>query len=234
MRVFVRSYLIVTVRQRLTKSLRKTTKKVVSIVNVIFGELMQYLKKEIRDRILTAAVEEFKEQGYSDASIRNIANNAEISLGNIYRYFVNKEDLYFAVINPFMESVKQFVDNDFCFADRSMKEVSETLIAFIMQYSDEFLIIRKGNSIHYEKFISYIIDVIAQKIKELIVSVFPEINEKIHNPEFYAAIAEGFLTSFFKILQNGDSTEVQERKTRELITFYFGNLKDRFHSFDID
>ena len=195
---------------------------------------MQYLKKEIRDRILAAAVEEFKEQGYADASIRNIANNAEISLGNIYRYFTNKEALYFAVINPFMESIRQFVDNDFSFANRDMKEISETLIAFIMQYSDELLIIRKGNSAHYETFISYIIGVIAQKVQELIQSVYPEVNEKIQSNEFYAAIAEGFLTSFFKILQNGDTTEIQERKARELITFYFGNMKNRFSHFDID
>lgn len=218
----------------LPKVCEDNLKTAILFVNIIFGELMQYLKKEIRDRILAAAVEEFKEQGYADASIRNIANNAEISLGNIYRYFTNKEALYFAVINPFMESVKQFVDNDFSFTDRSMKEISETLIVFIMQYSDEFLIIRKGNSVHYEKFVSYIIDVISQKVKELIESVFPAINEKISNPDFYAAIAEGFLTSFFKILQNGDSTEVKERKTRELITFYFGNMKDRFAHFDID
>ena len=48
---------------------------------------MQYLKKEIKDRILASAVDEFKEHGFANASIRNIANNAEISLGNIYRYF---------------------------------------------------------------------------------------------------------------------------------------------------
>ena len=195
---------------------------------------MQYLKKEIRERILVAAVEEFKEQGYADASIRNIANNAEISLGNIYRYFTNKEALYFAVIDPFMESVKQFVDNDLSFADRSMKEISETLISFIMQFSDELLIIRKGNSAHYESFVSYIIDVISVKIKELVEGSFPEIDSKVQNPDFYSAIAEGFLTSFFKILKKDDSAEVLERNTREIITFYFGHLKDRFYHFDTE
>lgn len=195
---------------------------------------MQYLKKEIRDRIIAAAVEEFKEQGYADASIRNIANNAEISLGNIYRYFVNKEDLYFAVINPFMDSIRQFVDNDFSFTNKSMKEISETLISFIMQFNDELLIICKGNSVHYKTFVSYIIDVIAGKIKELMQSVFPEIDDKIQNPDFYMAVAEGFLTSFFRILKNGEDKDVQERKARELITFYFGHMKDRFYHFDID
>lgn len=195
---------------------------------------MQYLKKEIRDRILAAAVEEFKENGYANASIRNIANNAEISLGNIYRYFSNKEALYFAVINPFMESVKQGIERDFIFTDKSMKEVSEVLISFLMQYSDELLIIRKGNSVHYETFIDYITGVISAKIKEMMEGSFPEIDKKIKNPDFYNAIAEGFLNSLFKILRNEDSTERQERNARELITFYFGHMKDRFYHFDLE
>ncbi len=193
---------------------------------------MQYLKKEIRERILAAAVEEFKEEGYSDASIRNIANNAEISLGNVYRYYTNKESLYFAVINPFMASIKQFVDNDFTFNESSMKEISEKVIAFIMKYHDELLVIRKGNTIHYDTFVNYIIELIALKIKEMVQSVFPEIDKKIENPDFYSAVAEGFLTSFFKILNNNDSKEILERKARELITFYFGHMKDRFRHFD--
>lgn len=195
---------------------------------------MQYLKKEIKDKILSAAVEEFKEHGYADASIRNIANNAEISLGNIYRYFTNKEALYFAVINPFMESIKQTIEHDFVFEGKTMKEVSEILVEFLMQYSDELLIVRKGNTVHYETFINYIIEVIASKIKEMMAGSFPEIDSKIKNPEFYNAIAEGFLTSFFKILHNGDSKSTQERNARELITFYFGHMKDRFYHFEVE
>lgn len=160
---------------------------------------MQYLKKEIKDRILASAVDEFKEHGFANASIRNIANNAEISLGNIYRYFANKEALYLAVINPFMESVKQSVEQDFVFKDKSMKEMSIIFVRFLMQYSDELLIIRKGNSVHYDKFVSYITEVISNKIREMMEESFPEIDEKIKNPEFYNAIAEGFLNSLFKI-----------------------------------
>lgn len=195
---------------------------------------MQYLKKEIKDRILASAVDEFKEHGFANASIRNIANNAEISLGNIYRYFANKEALYLAVINPFMESVKQSVEQDFVFKDKSMKEMSIIFVRFLMQYSDELLIIRKGNSVHYDKFVSYITEVISNKIREMMEESFPEIDEKIKNPEFYNAIAEGFFNSLFKILRNEDSPEVQERNARELITFYFGHMKDRFYHFDTE
>ena len=194
---------------------------------------MQYLKPEVRERIIAAAVEEFKEFGYSDASIRNIANNAEISLGNIYRYFDNKESLYFAVINPFMNSIKQAVEHDFVFYGRTMKEISEVLVDFLMDYSDELIIARKGNSVHYEKFIGYIVDVTGAKIKELIEGGFPEIAEKIRNPEFYQVISESFLTALFRVLSNDDSKQAQERKVREVITFFFGHMKDRYYHFDV-
>lgn len=195
---------------------------------------MQYLKKEIRNKILASAIDEFKEHGYSDASIRNIANNAEISLGNVYRYFTNKEALYFAVINPFMESIRQSIEKDFAFEGKSMKEVSEVLVAFLMQYSDELIIIRKGNTVHYDSFVKYIVKVIAQKLKLMLEENFPEIDVKITNPDFAASVAEGFLTSLFLVLDGGDSADVQERYIRELITFYFGHMKDRFYHFDLD
>lgn len=195
---------------------------------------MQYLKKEVREKILDAAVEEFKNHGYSDASIRNIANNAEISLGNVYRYFTNKEALYFAVINPFMDSIKQSIEKDFSFEGKTMKEASEILLAFLVKYSDEILIIRKGNTIHQAAFIKYLTNVISTKFKELLEGVFPEINEKISNPDFTDAVAEGFLTSLFDVLQKGDEKEMQERYARELVTFYFGHLVDRFYHFDME
>mgnify|MGYP004615222331 FL=1 len=195
---------------------------------------MQYLKREIRDRILQAAVEEFKEHGFSDASIRNIANNAEISLGNVYRYFSNKETLYFAVIDPFMDSVKSAVENDFVFEGKTMGEIAETLVAFIMKYSDELIIIRKGNSVHHDNFINYIVGALAGKIKEMIQNAFPEIDEKITDPIFYDAIAEGFLTSLFKVLSYGENDEQKERYIRELLTFFFGHLVDRFYHFDME
>lgn len=195
---------------------------------------MQYLKKEIRKNIIASAVTEFKEHGYADASIRNIANNAEISLGNIYRYFVNKEDLYFAVINPFINSIKQVIEEEIVFDSKDMREPSEALVEFLVAHSDELLIIRKGNTVHYESFISYLVESISKKIREMLEQSFPEIDEKIKNPDFYNAIAEGFLTSLFRVLGKDLSIDEQKRNVRELITFYFGHMVDRFYHYDVD
>jgi AcrR family transcriptional regulator len=63
------------------------------------GSFMQYLKDEVKNRILESALAEFKTMGYSDASMRKIAQNAHVALGNVYRYYVNKQELFNALVS---------------------------------------------------------------------------------------------------------------------------------------
>jgi TetR/AcrR family transcriptional regulator len=47
-----------------------------------------------RNRIFEAAVDEFSQRRFSEASINQVVKNAGISRGSFYQYFQNKEDLY--------------------------------------------------------------------------------------------------------------------------------------------
>lgn len=49
---------------------------------------------ESKSSILMAACDVFAERGYEKASIREVAKRAGISIGGIYIYFRNKEELY--------------------------------------------------------------------------------------------------------------------------------------------
>lgn len=53
-----------------------------------------------RNLIIKVAREIFLEKGFKKANIRDIANEAEVSTGAIYGYFVNKEKLFEAAIGP--------------------------------------------------------------------------------------------------------------------------------------
>ncbi len=97
---------------------------------------MQYLKNDVREKILKAAIAEFKENGYANASIRNIAVNAHISLGNIYRYFTNKEALYCAVVEPLMEEIVRKIDSEFEHGNVEAKDVSDATVDFIWENRD--------------------------------------------------------------------------------------------------
>lgn len=61
--------------------------------------MAQYLKQEVRDDIVRAALNIFARDGYANAKISEIANEAGISTGNIYNYYKNKDDLFYSVID---------------------------------------------------------------------------------------------------------------------------------------
>jgi TetR/AcrR family transcriptional regulator len=56
--------------------------------------------------ILNAAAEIFARDGYHNASISDICDNAGISNGALYKYFKNKEDLFLSLIDYGIELVK--------------------------------------------------------------------------------------------------------------------------------
>lgn len=55
--------------------------------------------------IMSAAREVFRERGYEDASMSDIAERANVVEGSIYRYFENKRDLLVKVIEAWYEEM---------------------------------------------------------------------------------------------------------------------------------
>ncbi len=54
---------------------------------------------EKRSRIIETATKEFAKKGYHDASISNIASKSGVSVGAIYKYFENKQDLFLTIVD---------------------------------------------------------------------------------------------------------------------------------------
>lgn len=57
---------------------------------------------ESKKRIIDAAMGVFSRHGYAKANIREIAKTAGISVGGVYLYFKNKEELYKSLVNDRM------------------------------------------------------------------------------------------------------------------------------------
>ena len=69
----------------------------------------QVLKQEYRDLILKSALDEFFNHGYNDASMRNIAKNANMTVGNLYHYYKDKEDLFSALVSDTIWALNQTI-----------------------------------------------------------------------------------------------------------------------------
>lgn len=66
----------------------------------------QVLKQEIRERILTAALQVFARHGFVGATMAAIAEQAGLGTASLYRYYPGKGELFDAVVTP--ELARQF------------------------------------------------------------------------------------------------------------------------------
>ena len=74
-------------------------------VNTELENLPRRQRENLRQRgeILDAALRLFSEKGYHNVSMHEIAKEAEFGMGTLYKYFMNKEDLYKALIMEMAE-----------------------------------------------------------------------------------------------------------------------------------
>ena len=63
-----------------------------------------------RKRIIDAAMSVFSRHGYAKANIREIAKAAGISVGGVYLYFKNKEELYKSLIDDRMRDMGRKIE----------------------------------------------------------------------------------------------------------------------------
>lgn len=72
---------------------------------------MQVKKESVYNNIYNSALDEFWTNGYDKATMRNIAKNANITLGNIYRYFPNKSSLFEEIVGDTYENFLTFIED---------------------------------------------------------------------------------------------------------------------------
>lgn len=71
--------------------------------------MAQFLKEESRERIVDSARSEFLQHGYRSSSMRRIALRSNMTVGNLYRYFKNKEELILAAVFPAYKELSELI-----------------------------------------------------------------------------------------------------------------------------
>ncbi len=76
--------------------------------------MAQYLKESVKQTILDQASEIISKKGFSGATMAEIAEASDISTGNLYRYFQNKDKLLAEIIDPeFTAKFKSLIKSRF-------------------------------------------------------------------------------------------------------------------------
>ncbi len=166
-------------------------------------------KDEVRQRIVDAAKEEFLLSGYARASMRSIASQAGMTVGNIYLYFTGKEQLFDEVVSAPVEAFRRIL--------RLTSPTDETIRRLAMALRDVFvsnrvefliLILRSGGS-KYESYKTSIVDFAQHRMAEQFAG---QPDDRIFGP-LAVAIIEGLLYIFNRF--DGE----EESLTADLILF---------------
>ncbi|AVM53210.1 TetR family transcriptional regulator [Bacteroides zoogleoformans] len=70
---------------------------------------MQIPKDDIRKDILLAAEKMFQEKGFLKTSMRDIAEEAQVGLSNIYNYFKGKDEIFCMVVRPVTRALESML-----------------------------------------------------------------------------------------------------------------------------
>ncbi len=68
------------------------------IGGIFLNELYNRISKEKQNRIMQSAIAEFASSGYDQGNTNKIAQNADISVGSLYKYFNSKEELFLETV----------------------------------------------------------------------------------------------------------------------------------------
>ena len=123
-------------------------------------------KTEAHGKIIAAAVEEFMEYGFENASMRRIASGVGLTVGALYRHFPNKEEMFAALVEPtideLMANYQAFVEQGYevmkCGDVQQLWNESESetkwLMCFIYDHFEAFkLLICRSQGTRFESFV---------------------------------------------------------------------------------
>lgn len=91
-------------------------------------------KEQRYETLLRAAEHLFVKQGYHETSVENIADRAEVSVGTVYFYFKNKEELLMKLFSEGVYTLRVTLGQAFLKAEKPEKGFEAAGIAFF----DEF------------------------------------------------------------------------------------------------
>jgi AcrR family transcriptional regulator len=157
------------------------------------------LSSEKQNKIIDAATEEFTRNSLHKSRVSNIIQKANIPRGSFYQYFIDLEDLYFHVMNMYIDSIYE--------SGLNFTERTNDLFEFAMLTFDY----------DYEAYTN-------DKRHKLMGNMMQTISE---NPEYMTGFNTKRIEYVERILDLMDTSNVVHRNKNELVRIYslIQNLK---------
>jgi TetR/AcrR family transcriptional repressor of uid operon len=160
---------------------------------------------ERKPQILQAAIQVFLQKGFAAARMEDIAAQAGLSVGNLYRYYPGKLDITLTLMELFLEPSLSN-SNDLLSAPGTCRERLESSFLRVLEKQDASLLTLYGEMVHlarYEPRIHAVLQDYNLRYQKIVADL---IQQGIHNGELHSvdtnAVAFAFQSVFDGFMQN--------------------------------
>ncbi len=205
------------------------------------GGKMPRDKTENHEKIVEAALEEFRKYGFEDASMRRIATACGMSASGLYKHFPSKDDMFSSLVKPAVDGLMNLyheIETEY-FEDLTHSgkaDVSNTkgelvrAMEYIYDHYDEFeLIICRSKGSVYENFKHDI----AKLEEKVTIRYMEEIRKRgipvkrINKKEFHLLVT-ACIEALFQTVTHGFSRKEAIHFARTVESFYGPAWKEFF------
>ena len=205
--------------------------------------MAQRPKPEVRDPRRMAAAEAFADSGFERAALADIVERAGTSIGNLYKYFANKDELFADFIprgftaelehriRAQVEALRAEPDVSALGHDHPYRRASEELLAFTIAHRERvvFLLLRAQGTQH-ERFASDVVLLLVELALEHAYATYPTFAVTPARKRALTRIYKAFVATLGTIL----AEERSERAVREAValqgSYHLSGLKAFFVS----
>jgi AcrR family transcriptional regulator len=100
-------------------------------------KLIEKAKENRRSRILFVALQLFNSKGYFNTSVHEIREKAEVSIGLVYRYFGNKEEIASALYQELLADVSSTLE-EIIASHTTVHDRCRAIIAYFFELTEEY------------------------------------------------------------------------------------------------
>lgn len=186
------------------------------------------------EKIQQAAIEEFLEKGFLEASLRQIVKHAGVTTGAFYGYFSSKQALFASIVEPHAaRMMSKYVDAHISFSalpeekqPEHMGVESGSYIHWLVNYICENrnpvkLLICRAEGTGYENFVHSMVEIEVESTFKYMETLrrlgknIPELDQSLCH-----IIASGMLGGIFEIVIHDIPREQAMRDVEQLREFY--------------
>ncbi|HEY6725197.1 MAG TPA: helix-turn-helix domain-containing protein [Polyangiaceae bacterium] len=203
--------------------------------------MVQRPKPEVREAILKAAAGAFADDGFERAAVGDIVERAGTSIGNFYKYFANKDELFAEFlprgftaeltrrIRTQVEALRSESNVFALDAAHPYRRASEELLAFTIAHRERvvFLFLRARGTKH-EGFSSEVVRLLVNLALEHTRTTYPAFRVTPASKRALTRIYKAFVTTLGTILAEERGEHAVRGAVAQQATYHLSGLKALF------